>query len=454
MKNKLYIVIILLTLSSVILAEDKKISESKTVEVSVETDGDKATKKVTVNGKELSAKEIEEFEASGQMKTLHINKGDKHANIHKVILMDDEDVADDENIDVFVETDGDKVTKKVIVNGKELSPQEIKDFEARGKMKVIHLDTNKLGKHGSKMVFIKSDNDSPDPDVNVEVIMDKLDVDASGHHVWKSHDGKQIKVIKKIINKNKNSASLGFVANVEDDGWHLNKVIENSGAYKAQIKVGDIVTKIAGVDLTKDKNKDLNTLQKLPKFEVGESVKVDLLRNGKVMTFDVIASRLDNNMFVGTDASENKFHWIEDSESKTDDLTKQVKVMVFKGEDGDFKLNTDDIHMVFPDDLGDMNFFVSDGKSTSNLLGKNHELSSLSHELGKYFSTKDGVLVLHVEDNNAFALKDGDVIKSIDGVNVNLPKDVIKQLLKADNQEDIKIKIVRHKRNKTLKYNK
>jgi len=81
-------------------------------------------------------------------------------------------------------------------------------------------------------------------------------------------------------------------------------------------------------------------------------------------------------------------------------------------------------------------------------------MSSLSKDLGKYFFTKGGVLVLHVDDTNAFALKDGDVIKSINGNSVNSPKDVVKELIQADEQEKIKLKVIRHKKSKTLKYKK
>jgi hypothetical protein len=460
MKNKLYILIILISLSFVTLAKDEKVKESKTVEVTVETDASRVTKKVIVNGKELSPKEIEEFEANGHMKTLHLDHRDKQDKAYKIIVLDDEDVGEHENkenIKISVEADGDKVTKKIMINGKELSPQEIKEFEASGKMKIIHLDTDRHseeGKHGSKMILIKTGDDE-DSGVDIEVIMDKLTGDENRHRVWKNDDGKEINIIKKIIKKNKNGASLGFVANVEDDGWHLNKVIENSGAEKAQIKSGDIVVEIANVDLTQSNNKEFNTLQELPQFKDGESVKVDLLRDGKMLSFDVIASVLDNNQsIVGTDTDEKHFKWIDKTDNNSGELSKQVKVMVFNGDDGDFKLNTDDIHMVFPDDLGDMNVFISDGSSTSKLLGKNHEMSSLSEDLGKYFNTNSGVLVLHVDDSNVFALKDGDVIKSINGTEVKSPKGVVKQLLTAKNQKDIKVKVVRHKRNKTLKYNK
>ncbi|HOP23650.1 MAG TPA: PDZ domain-containing protein, partial [Gammaproteobacteria bacterium] len=87
-------------------------------------------------------------------------------------------------------------------------------------------------------------------------------------------------------------------------------------------------------------------------------------------------------------------------------------------------------------------------------LGKHHEMSSMSDDLSEYFDTNGGVLVLHVDESNVFGLKDGDVIKSVDDNDVSSPKDVVKYLIKAEDQEKIKLKVVRHKKNKTLKYNK
>ena len=144
------------------------------------------------------------------------------------------------------------------------------------------------------------------------------------------------------------------------------------------------------------------------------------------------------------------FKWIEKFDDG--DFNKEVKVMVFG--DDQFKFNEEDINIVFPEDMSEFKFFVSDGKSTSKLLGKHHEMSSMSDDLSEYFDTNGGVLVLHVDESNVFGLKDGDVIKSVDDNDVSSPKDVVKYLIKAEDQEKIKLKVVRHKKNKTLKYNK
>ena len=500
MKTKLILIAALVSLTFMVGAKsDDTEKEAEKIKVTIDTDGGKMVKKIIVNGKELNAEEIKEFEASGKMKKLHIDhEGLAGKKGYKVIVIDDKDGAHDgkhgdmekhvkiikkhmkngdgkvhknkwitkgdgETIEVTIDADGDKTTEKIVVNGKELSAEEIKEFKASGKMKVIHLNKDMKGMDGHKMMFINSDSEDGDVDIDIEVIMEKLGKLHENHDgqslvkEWHSDDGKSVHIIeKKILLKNNDSASLGVMANISDDGWHLTKVIEKSGAEQAGINVGDTVKSIAGVDLTKSSDPQMHEVKELPKFKKGEIVKVVVERDGKTLNFDVEARELNTSnllMEITTDVNEN-FKWVEKLKAGDNSFTQDIKVMVFNGDEDDFRLNEDDIHMVFPESLGDMNIFISDGHSTSKLLGKHHEMSSLSDDLGKYFHTKGGVLVLHVDDSNAFSLKDGDVIKSINGHSVDSPKDVVKQLIEAEEQEKIKLKVIRHKKSKTLKYHK
>lgn len=484
MKTKLISIAALMSMAFMVNADsDKKVLDSEDIEITIDSDGDEMIKKIIVNGKQLSPEEIKEFEASGKMKTLHMDHG-KDGKVMKVIMIDEDSEhggemqkhvkiikkhmgeadgkhmkwitkgdGDEENIEVTIETDGDETTEKVTINGKELSAEEIKEFKDSGKMKVIHLDGDMKGMDGHKMMFIKSGAEGGE--VDVEVIMDQLG------KLHESHDGKNVKIIeKKFIVNSDGGATLGIMANVEDDGWHLSKIIEESGAKDAGIKVGDIVTRIGGVDLTNSSNDKTIHMQELPKFDVGEMVVVILERDGESMELAVEARELNSKhmlveLIQSSQDSNNHIEWIEKlNDNDAFDLSEKVKVMVFDSKNGDFKLNEEDIHMVFPDSISDMNIFISDGSSTSKLLGKYHEMSALSEGMGKYFKTKGGVLILHVDETNAFALKDGDVIKSINGNVVNSPKDVVKQLIQSDDQEKIKLKVIRHKKSKTLKYRK
>ena len=447
-------ILLVLTFSvSMVRAETEKKTEK--IEIEVNTEGDNVTKKVTVNGKQLSPEEIKQFEASGKMKTIHMGGDNPNGKKYKIIMSDDDahDI-DDKEVEVTVDADG---SEKIIINGKELSTTEIDEMKSSGKMKILHLDLDSIAADDKshRVIFIDADDDSAD---HIKLIKAKmLDHDNSGKNIqkiWINTDGKngeKIKIIsKEFLSNVDDGASLGFMVNVKQDGWHIIKSIAGSGAQDAGIQKGDVLTKIANVDLTSTTDQELASLQELPTFKVDEMVPVQLHRNGKDIQLQVQARKLDlkKSTKTVTASSDNDFQW-----HNIDGLDpKDIKVMVFNGDDDDFRLNEEDINMVFPKDLGGMNIFISDGKSTSKLLGKHHEMSSLSGELESYFHTKGGVLVLHVDDNNVFGLKDGDVIKSVAGVKVKSPKDVIKQLLLAEDQENLSLRIVRHKRNKTLKY--
>ena len=387
-------------------------------------------------------------------------------------------VHEEKQVEVTIQQDGDKMVKKVVVNGKELTPEEIKQMEDNGELKMLHLssDIHQLGsdlhlssdhdgKDGKshKVIVIDSDGEHKEIEKHIQIIKKQLDGDDAEVFEWNTdddmhkvfikkgeHGDKEIKIAMDKMVVGNDKPMLGFYVDVQDDGWHVTKIIEKSGAEAAGIKEGDIVTKIAGQDMTSQKGD--KSKKEAPKYEEGEKVKVELLRDSKKMKFDVEAKKLEHKIVIHDmlkDKDEH-FKWIEKFDDG--DFNKEVKVMVFG--DDQFKFNEEDINIVFPEDMSEFKFFVSDGKSTSKLLGKHHEMSSMSDDLSEYFDTNGGVLVLHVDESNVFGLKDGDVIKSVDDNDVSSPKDVVKYLIKAEDQEKIKLKVVRHKKNKTLKYNK
>ena len=387
-------------------------------------------------------------------------------------------VHEEKQVEVTIQQDGDKIVKKVVVNGKELTPEEIKQMEDNGELKMLHLssDIHQLGsdlhlrsgqggKDGKshKVIVIDSDGEHKEIEKHIQIIKKQLDGDDAEVFEWNTdddmhkvfikkgeHGDKEIKIVMDKMVVGNDKPMLGFYVDVQDDGWHVTKIIEKSGAEAAGIKEGDIVTKIAGQDMTSQKGD--KSKKEAPKYEEGEKVKVELLRDSKKMKFDVEAKKLEHKIVIHDmlkDKDEH-FKWIEKFDDG--DFNKEVKVMVFG--DDQFKFNEEDINIVFPEDMSEFKFFVSDGKSTSKLLGKHHEMSSMSDDLSEYFDTNGGVLVLHVDESNVFGLKDGDVIKSVDDNDVSSPKDVVKYLIKTEDQEKIKLKVVRHKKNKTLKYNK
>ncbi len=419
LKRKILSALLLTALSAATIAQNHK-----TIEVTVDDDNGVISKYVTVNGVELDEAGIAQLEADENVKIIHLDGTDAEIGDTMTLNIQGANVSTD-NIEVTINTDGDEVTKTVVMNGKQLTEEEVADFEASGKMQTFDLQS-KGGEAIKKMIFIKTDEDVGSSDEHVKIIAKELHFDSN------------------------NGATMGFMANIKEDGWHVISVVAHSGAAEAGIRAGDIITKMGDVDLTQS-IEDVQEIIELTQWQIGEVVEVEFTRDGQVLSVPVEARDNDSADFVMSKQMDNQVLMLKGNEMS--DLSKTISVIV-SNNSHDFNFNEDDINMVFPDNLSDLKVYIAQGESTSDLLGKNHQLSTLSDGLSSYFKTKGGVLVLGIEQNNLFDLQEGDVIKQVNGAQVQSPKDVIKALLKAENQQDIEMKIVRHKRNKTLKYNK
>lgn len=79
------------------------------------------------------------------------------------------------------------------------------------------------------------------------------------------------------------------------------------------------------------------------------------------------------------------------------------------------------------------------------------ELVPLTEELGRYFGTDKGLLVVRAPDDEAFKLHDGDVIQSIGGRTPNSVSHAMRILGSYQEGEALNIDIMRDKRKQTLK---
>lgn len=76
-------------------------------------------------------------------------------------------------------------------------------------------------------------------------------------------------------------------------------------------------------------------------------------------------------------------------------------------------------------------------------LGYNTHLISNHLGLKPYFGTADGILVLHIDEDNSLNLHSGDVVLKIDGESVNRPVDFGRSLLSREHGEVITLQVMR-----------
>jgi S1-C subfamily serine protease len=161
-------------------------------------------------------------------------------------------------------------------------------------------------------------------------------------------------------------------AQLVSEGKEGAKVVDVSPGGPAElagVRPGDVITAIDGKDVRGNATRDVVRI--LRKVEPDTKVKLRVMRDGKPRDIDVVARRFRANAYVHVDPPPGF-----DNER-------------FRGPP-----------------FG--NFWP--GSELSGL-----EVTTLTPQLGRYFGTDKGVLVVRAPKSEVFKLQDGDVILSIDG---------------------------------------
>ncbi len=222
-------------------------------------------------------------------------------------------------------------------------------------------------------------------------------------------------------------------ANPETDryGAVVERVMEGGPAERAGLQEGDIITKLAGESLLSGDetyDDDLSTpgmrlVERARKLESGDTVEVEYRRDGDTKTTEVVAGDFDEGLRVG------RVLELEDLLSRSDRMR------------GLFERYRDlpKIEMFGPESFA---------LKLARLPGV--ELVSLNAQLGEYFGTDEGVLVVSVPEDSELNLEAGDVIQSIDGREVRSPSHAMRILRSYDADEEISFQILRKKRETTI----
>ena len=162
------------------------------------------------------------------------------------------------------------------------------------------------------------------------------------------------------------------------DGAKVVDVSPGGPAEQAGIRAGDVIVLVNGKDVkgeTPSGDASRQAMRLLGSVEPGSKVKVRVMRDGKPKDFDVVA-RPVANAFVNIDPPPGP-----DGDGS-------------RGSFGPFSYN--------------FNFDRNDA-----LAGL--EVTALTPQLGHYFGTDKGVLVVRAPKSDVYKLQDGDIIVSIDG---------------------------------------
>lgn len=202
------------------------------------------------------------------------------------------------------------------------------------------------------------------------------------------------------------------------EGVGISGVTPGSAASEAGLRSGDVITAINGESFSADDAEEASRklLDFMSAVEEGDTLDVEYLRNGRTASAEVRPRTMPNQAFAFRSPERHAF-------------------AVPPGAPG--------AHTA-PDAPGFFSFFAGSG-SWGDM-----EMVSLTEDLGRYFGTEEGLLIVRAPEDENLKLRDGDVIQRIDGREPTSVSHAMRILGSYQSGETLEIEIMRDKRRQTL----
>ncbi|MFC4727679.1 PDZ domain-containing protein [Coralloluteibacterium thermophilus] len=218
---------------------------------------------------------------------------------------------------------------------------------------------------------------------------------------------------------------LGLVLGEAAQGVRIQGVTPSGGAAEAGLRSGDVLVAIDGqrIDGADAEARLADTRAKLAGLEDGQRVRVDYLRDGRTDSTEVVASTPPAREVVMLRAGEGLDRLHVDL-SRLNEEVGRLSALSPCGDDGercDF------------------------GMLTQAFRWSGLNLAAVDAQLGRYFGTERGVLVLPGK-GRLDALEAGDVILAIEGEPVNTPREAMRALRRATPGETVHLRVQRDRR--------
>ena len=206
-------------------------------------------------------------------------------------------------------------------------------------------------------------------------------------------------------------AMLGISISDDEDGVRVDGVTPGGPAAESGVETGDVIVAMDGATLTGDSPSELLIAQ-MGNVEPGDAVTLTVVRGGDEEEIEVITEAFSPQVFGAPGTRDYTFGGVVPS--GRDFAAPVIDFMRRAGRWGDM------------------------------------ELVELTPELGSYFGTETGILVVRAPSDEALQLRDGDVILEIGGRTPNSTEHAMRILGSFEPGETLELAIMRDQRRQIL----
>ena len=231
-------------------------------------------------------------------------------------------------------------------------------------------------------------------------------------------------------NRGRIGVVVNTAANADTDkiGARIAAVTPGGPADKAGLKAGDVITKFNGTALGSARAGDedesgpgMKLVELAHALDPGDTVKVEYRRGNDAKQATLVAEEVEGGGPFAVTIPEFNFHGME--------MPPGALALPRGGS------------LMGPE----MSFCFGDAWCSLQLV-------NLNTDLGEYFGTKEGVLVIRAPGDSSLPLKAGDVILAIGGRKATTPEHAMRILHSYDAGEAVAIDVMRHQRKVTLNW--
>jgi len=252
---------------------------------------------------------------------------------------------------------------------------------------------------------------------------------------------------------------LGIAVSAEDHGLHVNAVTPGGPAERAGLKAGDTITAVDGKAVGAF---DASSEHALRTAEAGKPIRLGVTRDGKSLHADVTPERMQPGDWQATVRAAERAAEQATTSVQSPEFQKSIQQSI------DSAMKSASAALDRATIARESAAAAREGATAAReaaVKAREHarqwalftspwwglNLTPLNPDLGRYFGTDKGVLVLSRSDEQFPELQPGDVITGIGGKPVAQPEDVQRALRGATGEQQVRMAVRRH--GKTLALN-